>query len=236
MDISNIEFNRHYSISGYYRYRDVLKNKISIEEYRLLKEYSDSNNVLLSNFRDYTGDINIIEKYIDAISIVSKDFPKICNGRSKVGLNLHFDDSDEYAGTDGRIITLNGLVYNDSSILEQNYFNLVRDGFFVQGTTYLDIIYHELGHVVSNVYHLDALLIAKEAFGLDSVPKIIIKARNELSLYSVNTYNSIITGRAEFDGSELIAECFCGYYSKSGNEFAKKYVDMCKDIIMKEEV
>lgn len=34
-----------------------------------------------------------------------------------------------------------------------------------------------------------------------------------------------------YDGAEIIAECFCSYYSQVKNEFAIAYVEECKSMI-----
>ena len=50
---------------------------------------------------------------------------------------------------------------------------------------------------------------------------VLIRLMDELSIYS-----------AEYDdGREVISECFSGYYSKSGSEFAEQYVKRCLDIV-----
>ena len=138
---------RH-SLSGYVHYRSVLKPKISKSAYKEIKAYADNNGVSLRNFKDYTGDITEIIEIIDKIKMVARDFPKLINNRYQVVLGLYFEESDEYAGTENHTVTLNGLYFNDSSETCKAYNEKVATGHFVKGTTYKDIIFHELGHVV----------------------------------------------------------------------------------------
>lgn len=223
--------NKLQNISGYARYKTVLKERISNEVYRDLRDYALSKNVDLSNYKDYTGDIQEIKEIIDKIVIVAKDFPKILCEKNRVILDLHFEDDEAFAGTRNHIITLNGIYYDDVINLKNIYFEKEQENHFVRGTSYKDIIYHELGHVVANIYKIDTLEVLKSVTGLNSNTKLMSYVLHNLSSYAVSEYEK--NGFTMFDTGEVIAECFCGYYSNSENEFARRYVEMCIDIAKK---
>jgi hypothetical protein len=61
-------------------YREqILKygNPVSKSEYERLRSYAEENEIRLSCFKEFVGDINIIMQVIDDIRVVAKDFPKI---------------------------------------------------------------------------------------------------------------------------------------------------------------
>lgn len=224
--------NQHYrSLSGYHYYASVLNCRISKGEYITLRNYATAHGISLADFRDFTGNIQDMLDIIDKISIVSKDFPKITDCQRHVILGLRYEDSEDFAGTESNKIILNGMFYNDVEITAKEYEEKMQQGFFVKGTTWKDIIFHELGHVVSNLYHLKPLEIAQKILHTKLKTEVAEYVAQNLSLYSAKSYESIISHQMEFDGSEIIAECFCAYYGGIHNEFAISFVNACKEII-----
>lgn len=223
------------SLSGYPNFQSVLKEKILPEKYRELRSYADEHGIKLSDFRDFTGDIDDIKEMIDKIYEVAEDFPKLLDARRNVVLGLHYEDSEEFAGTRNHHITLNGMYLNDTDITKDVYEQKVQQGHFVKNTTWKHIIYHELGHVVCNIYNLDPLQIAKEILDTKSSVEVAAYVAQNLSRYSASSFESMTTHRREYDGTEIISECFCGFYGKSGNKFSELYVKKCKEIIRKED-
>lgn len=215
-------------ISGYSRFKSVLKERIPAELYREVREYAANHSVDLSDFADYTGNVEYLKHIIDKISNVAMDFPKILTKGNRVVLKLHYEDNDDFAGTDNHTITLNGLYLNDTKESSKLYAEREKENFFVRGTSFDDVIFHELGHVVCNVYGFQPLEIAKDILKISSTPRIAEYVKENLSIYSASTFIST-TGKANvFDGTEIIAECFCAYYGNTENEFAKLYVEMCR--------
>ena len=133
-------------------------------------------------------------------------------------LDLHFEDSDAFAVTKDHVITINGMYYDNSVNLQKEYSEKEREHHFVNGTSYKDIIFHELGHIVANIYRINPLQVLKDVTGLNSNTKLMRYALQHLSNYSVTSYEN--NGEIIFDAGEVIAECFCGYYSNSKNELA----------------
>lgn len=221
---------KYRSLSGYYRYKTVLHPKISKEQFLKLRKYANAHGIVLSDFRDYTGDIDEIIDIIDKIVLVAKDFPKILEDKNRIILKLYFADNEEFAGTDNHTIVINGYFYDDVISLKKDYELMVLEKQYIEGTTYKDIIFHELGHVVCNVYNLNALDIFRELTGLTSCARLIEFAAENISLYSAEKVITLV-GDACFDASEVIAECFCAYYSGASNWFSSKYVEKCRDYI-----
>ena len=145
-------------------------------------------------------------------------------------IKQYYEDSDDFAGTEANKVVLNGIFYNDTEILAKEYESKVRQGFFCKGTTWKDIIFHEMGHVVCNLYGVNPLEIAKNLLHTNLKAEVAEFVAANLSLYSARSYESIISNQVEFDGSEIIAECFCSYYSGTNNDFAKLFVEACKKI------
>ena len=108
-------------------------------------------------------------------------------------------------------------------ILEIEYDKLANEGWFVKGTDYNSIIYHEIGHAVTNVYGLSPMKIAKEVTGLNSNQSVVNFVLNNLSEYSSK----------DLKGREIISEVFSSVYSKTNNQFALKYFEECVKIILK---
>ena len=194
---------------------------ISKEVYSKLSSYAEANNILLSGFKDFVGDIGVIKQVIDDIVVIARDFPLITSGKTAIELKLDYDMGTDFATTKGRhIIHLNAVYYSDLSILNADYTEGVVEGRFVSNTDWHSVIKHEVGHVVANIYHLNPMEIAKEVLQMDHEIQVLEYLTDDLSLYST-----------EFeDGREIISEAFSGYYGKAGNEFADKYVNRCIQI------
>ena len=192
---------------------------ISKDKYRELSDYAKEKNVKISNFKRYTGDINIIKTALDDIASIALDFPRILEGRRKLELNLDFYSSDDvFATTVHHIIYINASLYSSEEYLSSEYDLAVQQGKFVKNTNYRSIIRHETGHVVANIYKINPMQVAKSILGLEYDYEVLNYIKNELSLYA-----------ADFpDGREFISESFSGYYSNVDNNFARLFVGKCK--------
>lgn len=210
-------------------YREqILKygNPVSKSEYERLRSYAEENEIRLSCFKEFVGDINIIMQVIDDIRVVAKDFPKIIGKKTGIVLELDYNMGIDYATTvDRHVIHLNGAYYSDINVLTDDYNSCVADGRFVRGTDWHSVIFHETGHVVANLYHLDSMEIAKRVLNLEKRLQVLEILTEELSLYS--TENS--------DGSEIISECFSGYYGHSDNCFARLFLEECKRTVKEDD-
>lgn len=192
---------------------------ISKEEFIKLSNYANDNNVRLEGFKRFKGDITDIIDLIDNIEVISKDFPRILNGKKSVIISLDESSSeDDFATAIGHIVYINAKLYNDIDYLKSEYDMAMLNGKFVSNTDYHSVIRHEIGHVVANIYNINTMEIAKMILPCLAESQIIEYVREHLSKYAAD-YK---------DGREFISEAFSACYSNVDNEFAKKYVEQCK--------
>ena len=160
---------------------------------------------------------------IDNADAVLKDFPKLTEGKTKLQIHNSFNmEDDDFAITIGNKIYINNYAFRNRNLLNAEYNKKLEEKWFVAGTSYKSIIHHELGHVVTNVYGLSPIKIAKEVTKLNN-KQIIDFVENNLSKYSAVKYN----------GREIISEVFAGIYSETDNKFALKFYAECVKIILK---
>lgn len=198
---------------------------ISKEEYKDLMNYAKLHNVRLEGFKRFSGSISLIKEFIDDVVVVAEDFPKILLGRRSLVIRLDERINDEdFATTENHLISINSRLFNNSEYLKQEYQMLADAGKFVMGTTYRSVAWHELGHIVANIYNINPLQIAKIIFPNKSDFEISEYIYDHLSQYA-SDYE---------DGREFISECFSAYYSEVDNWFAKEYVKKCKELTVKE--
>lgn len=195
------------------------KEKITKEEYRELMQYASDKGIALSGFKQFDGDIELIKDTIDSASEIADKFPKIKTGsrRFTIELDSHMS-ADDFAITSGHIVRINADAFRNREVLQQEYANLVKEGWFAKGTTYQSIIKHEAGHVVANLYDINSLEVAKQVTGIQSNVTVMSFIEENLSQYSVSYA----------DGREIISECFSSAFgSDEPSEFALKFVEKC---------
>lgn len=106
-------------------------------------------------------------------------------------------DPDTFAMVNGRTITLNRFMYDDTEHLKREYAELVKSGHFTKGTDYRNVIDHEMGHVLAKrdrayAKRCEAAVLRLAEESGESAPAFI---RKNISIY------------AETPG-ELLAELF----------------------------
>lgn len=196
--------------------------KISNKQYKEAMKYARSKGIELSGFKHFDGNVKTIYELVDDAESVAKLYPAINSGKKKmvIELAMHLSNND-FAVTNGHIISINANAYRDVSILKAEYDKLVESKWFVAGTDYHSIIKHEIGHVVANKYNIDGLALGKEITGISKDAYLLEYLEDKLSKYAAS-YE---------DGSEIIAECFASVYgSDLLNEFALKFVEKCGKI------
>ena len=199
-------------------------SKISEDEYNLLVKHANDKCIRLVSFQNFAGDVELIHEMIDNANNIIRDFPLLASGKTQLQIHNSFGmDDDDFAQTIGNKIFINNYAYRDRQILEIEYDKLANEGWFVKGTDYNSIIYHEIGHAVTNVYGLSPMKIAKEVTGLNNNQSVVNFVLNNLSEYSSK----------DLKGREIISEVFSSVYSKTNNQFALKYFEECVKIILK---
>ena len=201
---------------------DIGSNYISIEEYTDVMDYARKNGVKLEGFKRFSGNIGVIKEMIDDIVSIAHDFPKILNSSKSVVISNDTNSlDDDFATTINHIVYINAHIYNNLDYLKDEYDIVAQRGHFVKNTTYRSIIRHELGHVVSNMYKLDPMMVARMLLPDKTSNEIIKYVKETVSLYAADYP----------DGREFISECFSAYYSGVDNDFAKQYVLQCQYLI-----
>jgi hypothetical protein len=128
----------------------------------------------------------MLKKYPDLHTIGGKPFGLY------VDRKMNQDDLAEVSKRSPHLIHLNAKAYRSREVLATEYAKSVAEGWFVAGTNYHHIIYHEFGHILGEYYKIDDVAIAKNVFGLGAkkLAKHLLKV---LSRYSVYTDGEIIS-------------------------------------------
>ena len=99
-------------------------------------------------FETYRGNPEILNYLVEDLTIIKNEILL----KTKVGkIGLRYEDlknTDDFARATKNTIIFNKRVYDDSEFLEKMYQEAVDAHYFVGGTTYRNIPYHEIGHIV----------------------------------------------------------------------------------------
>lgn len=184
---------------------------ISKEQLAELIDYGKSKGIDVLSFNHYDGDIELIKSFIDGIEDVANDYPAILRRGRRLQLRCSYQmEPEDYAETTNNCINLNGNAFRNRNALRQDYLNQQKkDPFFVDGTTYKNIVHHEVGHLIIQAYGLS--------------PKKIV---GSLNTGSISTY-------AKKSSKEAIAESFSAFYAKVDNKTALQIKRRCDKIIKK---
>lgn len=198
-------------------------NIITREQYKELRDYASEKGISLSGFRKFDGDVDLIKEAIDTLNQNLLEFPEVVDVKHPLTLALiHTLDSDDFAVTDGRIISINADAYRSKTRLKEEYQKLVDDGWFVKGTTYKSIMDHEFGHVLDFIYKVNAAHIIKRVTGLDKQELVVFLKKN-LSRYAAAGKNGI----------EITSELWAAMRSGNDSQFILKYFEEYRKIIKK---
>ncbi len=198
-------------------------NVITREQYKELRDYASEKGIALFGFKKFDGDIELIKESIDTLSRNLMEFPGVADAKHPLTLELarHLN-SDDFAETNGRIISINADAYRNKKRLEDEYQKLVDDGWFVKGTTYKSIIDHEFGHALDFVYKVNAAHIIKRVTGLEKQELVVFLKKN-LSRYAA----------AGKKGIEITSELWVAMRSGNDSQFVLKYFEEYRKIIKK---
>ena len=124
-------------------------------------------------------------------------------------------DIEAFAVTRGRTITFNKFMYDDTEYMKKQYNELEKQGFFVKGTSYRNVVDHEIGHIINrmnpSIYSKIINIVEKEANS-----KNIQYIQENISIYaSIDTNDGIF--------NELIAEI-----NAALSENNKYVYDLCR--------
>ncbi|MCR5059710.1 MAG: phage minor capsid protein [Saccharofermentans sp.] len=194
------------------------KDKITTDEFIKLRERASRSNVRLEGFRSFTGDVQTVNTSLDAADQVFELFPEL-KREPVILVCSNSMPADDFAMTDrfGKI-HLNADAFRSQSALEDEYSVLADGGLFVKGTNSSAIICHELGHKFSMIHpEINCRAIAEKI-----MRRLSPDYKGDLMQYLAENLSNYSAGFE--DGSEIISECFAGYFGGSNNEFALNYI------------
>jgi hypothetical protein len=154
----------------------------------------------------------MLEKYPELRVIGGKPFGLYIDKK------MNQNDLAEVSKRSPHLIHLNAKAYRSKAILAKEYAESMAEGWFVAGTDYHHIIFHEFGHVLGEFYRINDLAIAKDIFGLDA-DSLTEKLIHALSRYS--TYNK----------GEIISEMISASMKPDPEEFVLNFTSECYKII-----
>lgn len=198
---------------------------ITNAEYKELRDYAESKGVRLNGFKNSDVDVDLAKEIIDDTAKMFDEYPKL-KGTSKKPFTLELSKSmkpNDFAETNPgvtHIIKLSADAMRNKTKLAEEYKKLADAGWFVKGTDYHSIIYHEMGHIIGDMYNVDGLEIAKT----------ILKTKNKDAVFGYLEKNISEYSISQFDGSEIISEVFSAYESGVENDFILTFIGMC-DIV-----
>lgn len=196
--------------------------KISLEEYKELRQYADSKGVKLSGFKKSDVDVNLAKEFIDDAANMLDEYPEL-KGTLKKPFTLELSSSmssNDFAETNPgitHIIKLNANAMRDKTKLAEEYKKLADSGWFVKGTDYHSIIYHEMGHIIGDKYKIDSLEIAKSILHTNNKDEVFEYVETNISEYSVSL----------LDGSEIISEIFSAHKKGIKSDFILTFLKTC---------
>ena len=197
---------------------------ISKDELRNLTAYAKENYIKLVSFENFDGDVDMLRNAISIAGRLLSTYTRLASGKTQLQIHNDFNMEDnDYAMTIGNKIFINNYAFRNMEALAKDYAQQAQSGWFVKGTDYRSIIYHELGHAVANVYQLSPMKIAAEVLGTDKASKILVYVSDNLSKYAGSLHN----------GLEIISEAFSAVYGGVNNNFALRFLEECDKIIDK---
>ncbi len=167
-------------------------SKINTKEQiaELINFAKDKNINIDKSFSSFDGDIDLVKDFVKALdkNINNKQHMRKKSVRLSVSYIL---DDKVYAETKGSNVIINGFAYRDKALLEKDYQNLVNDGFFTPGSTYLDIPVHESAHVIVYLDQLKTSGVTDAVFGKNKITRVE-QIENDISKYAVQNDNELI--------------------------------------------
>lgn len=198
--------------------------KLTSEEFKELRSYAESKGLKIAGIKDSTIDRELAKDVIDRASEIVDYYG--LSSRMQHPFTVDFssalrsvDFAESFPDTH-HIVYFNKDAYRSAEALKKEYAILEESGFFVKGTDYRAIVYHEMGHIIGDIYGIDSMKIAKKILGMNDEADVLDYLREALSIYS-----------SKVGGDEIIAECFSAVYSGVDNSFALKFVEECDKII-----
>ena len=199
--------------------------KITDKAFKEIRKYANEKGVQIAGVKKSDLDLELVRDAIDRVSEVLDKY----NIREKLDHPFIMDFShslrsadfaESYPGTN-HIIYFNKDAYRSLDALENEYKKREEKYFFVKGTDYRAIPYHEMGHIIADIFNINPLELALRLTGAENEKVLREELKSKLSEYA-----------SKIGGDEIIAECYSAVLSEIDNEFALKFVKECDKIIL----
>ena len=199
--------------------------KITDKAFKEIRKYANEKGVQIAGVKKSDLDLELVRDAIDRVSEVLDKY----NIRDKLDHPFIIDFShslrsadfaESYPGTN-HIIYFNKDAYRSLDALENEYKKREEKYFFVKGTDYREIPYHEMGHIIADIFNINPLELALRLTGAENEKVLREELKSKLSEYA-----------SKIGGDEIIAECYSAVLSEIDNEFALKFVKECDKIIL----
>ena len=178
---------------------------------------------IIKGFDDYAGDADTLNQMQTAFTRLAKDFPDEAKGLT---VQLRWTPESDTIGwfdNKSRTVSYNRVMFKNWNRAQQEYAELVKEGYFPAGTDARAWFYHEFGHV----------LWSSRSGG--SLRKAVDNTIKRLGLGHVNTSQRQAILRKELSGyaaeytspayQEVIAEAFSEWYTSSEpRRFCKEFL------------
>jgi hypothetical protein len=193
---------------------------LSPEKLAALTQRAEYAGVALKGFEGTDANAHVLERLIDSAGAVVKRYPQLQSIGGKP-LTLHplrngLGDNDFAKISKGspHIIHLNPKALRSEVHLAEEYGKLASEGWFVRGTDYRHIVYHEAGHVLDASVDVDGLAVARQISGVpyDTLHEYVA---NEVSKYGTAS------------ASELVAEAVSASMMEKPSGFALTFLREC---------
>ncbi|MFA0814905.1 MAG: hypothetical protein ACC608_03875 [Anaerofustis sp.] len=129
---------------------------------------------------------------------------------------------------DPNTIRFNKRIYDDTAYLKAEYQKLVDEGFYVKGTDYQSVSYHEMGHVLNRLLGADKV-----------ITRVIEQKAREYNLSSKDFLEKYVSGYSSLykesskSYSELLPELLSGIYVSKDSEQVRLFREILINIINK---
>lgn len=152
---------------------------------------------LFGGFENYCGDVSVLDELLEDYANSKHYWGKRNQSMPVILRYKSLDNLDDFAKTNGKIITLNKDLFDDSNYMKKLYDYLTKHGetedgtYFVSGTTYRSIIYHEVGHRLM-AYNSLSYGRMISALGLyDSTLKLDVNSLYDFLLKNLSEYATV---------------------------------------------
>lgn len=190
--------------------------RLSKEEKADLRAYARDRGIELAMPKACDADPAALRRYVDAAERVASEFPELL-GDEKHPLTIRVSalPNKDFGFSPSRarhIVDVNEASLRSAEALAAEYGRLADEGWFVPGTSYEAVIYHELGHRYASRNKISGMRIARAIIGSRDKEYLELQIKKRLSTYASSYEN----------GSEIISEVFSAWFSNTGNKFAEQ--------------